>query len=65
MDRARYEVEENQNQGKEISLLESQVKYYKALHELVTDYVEEVLEEDKINTRIKKDLSLKFLIYMN
>lgn len=59
MDRARYEVEEIQNQGKQISLLENQVKYYKALHELVTDYVEEVLEEDKINTRIKTDFISK------
>jgi hypothetical protein len=34
--------------------LENQEKYYKASQGLISNFVEEVMEEDKINTQIKR-----------
>jgi len=53
-DKVEVETKEIQSLGKQIPLLENQVKYYKALQDMFNNFIEEILEDDQFLFIFKK-----------
>jgi hypothetical protein len=51
--------DEVENMRKHIATLKNQVEYYKGTQNAVSEFIEEVLEEDKVNEQIRKEFIAK------
>lgn len=61
IDKEKFEESGVEDIKKEIASLKDKVVYYKGAHDAMTKFIEDVLEDDKLNDQIKKYFKVKMV----